>query len=81
MADPHWRNTANDVKFWIFDAKAFSPFPLLLIIKSLFLLIFGLFFLFFFFIIDKRGLSFSNFLRRTRTQITGSVKSVRRINL
>lgn len=80
MADPHWRNTANDVKFGPLDAKAFAPFPILLVVKSLFILIIGVIFLFFFFIIDKRGLSFSNFLRRTRTQITGSKKAVRRMN-
>lgn len=79
MADDHWRNTANDVKFCFLDAKAFSPFPILMIVKSLIVLAIGVFFLFFFFIIDKKGLSFTNFLRRARTQLTGPVKAVRRL--
>lgn len=79
MADEHWRNTANEVKVWIFDARAFSPFPVLLVIKSLYILVIGVIFLFFFFIIDKKGLGFPTFLRKTRTQITGSIKAVRRL--
>lgn len=77
MADNHWRHTANEVKFWIFDAKAFSPFPVLLVVKSLIILLLGVIFLVFFFIIGRKGLTFSNFVRRLRGWITGPTKEVR----
>jgi len=67
------------VKFWFIDAKAFSPFPVLLIVKSLTILAIGVIFLVFFFILEKKGLGFTNFLRKIRTQITGSTKAVRKL--
>lgn len=79
MADEHWRNTANEVKFWVLDAKAFAPFPILLVVKSLIVLIFGVIFLVFFFILNRKGLNFSAFLRKVRTYISGSTKLVSRI--
>lgn len=79
MADSHWRNTALDTKFWFLDAKAFAPFPVLLVVKSIFVLAVGLLFLVFFFILDKKGLSFTNWIRKQRTRITGPIKSVRKV--
>lgn len=78
MADDHWRHTANEVKFWVLDAKSFSPFPFLLIVKSLFILVVGVIFLVFFYIIGKKGLNFPNFLRKARGWVTGPSKEVRR---
>ena len=80
MADDHWRNTSNEVKFLFLDAKAFLPFPVLLLVKSLIILSFGLIFLVFFFILNKKGLSFTNWCRRMRIVITGPVKEIRKTN-
>lgn len=79
MADTHWRHTCNEVKFWFLDAKSFLPFPFLLIIKSWIIFITGVIFLVFFFILGKKGLNFSNFLRKVRARITGPIKEVRRL--
>lgn len=79
MSDSHWRHTANETKFWIIDAKAFSPFPILLIVKSLTILIIGCVFVLFFIIIERKGFNFSNFLRKLRTYVTGHVKKVRAV--
>ena len=80
MADNHWRNTANDVRILSVDARAFSPFPLLLLIKKLFILQLGCVFVIFFFIIEKKfGLDFAKFKRALRARITGPVKTVRRM--
>lgn len=79
MADDHWRHTANEVKFWFLDAKSFLPFPFLLIVKSLIILVVGMIFLVFFYIIGKKGLNFPNFLRKVRVRITGPVKEVRKL--
>lgn len=79
MADAHWRHTANEVKFWFLDAKSFLPFPFLLIVKSWIIFITGVIFLVFFFILGKKGLNFSNFLRKVRARITGPIKEVRRL--
>ncbi|CAG9184271.1 IcmT/TraK family protein [Cupriavidus pampae] len=79
-ADPHWRNTANEVKLFGIDARAFSPFPPLLIIKSLFLFWFGCILIIFFLIIEaKLGLNLTKFIRKTRVWLTGPVKTVRRM--
>lgn len=80
MADNHWRNTANEVKFFFLDAKAFAPFPLLLVVKSVIIFSFGLIFLVFFFILSKKGISYTNWVRRLRTRITGPVKTIRRMS-
>jgi hypothetical protein len=80
MADSHWSRTAHDAKFTPFlDAKAFSPFPALLIFKSLILLAVGLIFLVFFFILERKGLSFSIFLKKMRNWFVGPTRSVRKI--
>lgn len=79
MADDHWRHTANEVKLWILDAKSFIPFPFLLIVKSLFVLVTGIIFIFFFYIIGKKGLNFANFVRKVRVWLTGPIKEVRRL--
>jgi hypothetical protein len=79
-ADPHWRNTANEVKLGGVDARAYFPFPPLLIVKSSFLFFSGCFLIGFFFIIDVRlGLNFAKFARKTRVWLTGPVKTVRRM--
>lgn len=79
MADDHWRHTANDVMFFVLDAKSFLPFPFLLIVKSLFVLVTGVIFLVFFYILGKKGLNFPNFVRKVRGWLTGPVKEVRRL--
>lgn len=80
MADSHWRNTANDVRAFGIDARAFSPFPTLLLVKSLFIFWIGCVFVIFFFIIERRfGLNFAKFKRALRARITGPVKAVRRM--
>ena len=79
-ADPHWRNTANDVRFLGLDARAFSPFPALLIVKSASLFYFGCVFIVFFLFVEKKlGLNFNKFKRKLRVWITGPVKTVRRM--
>lgn len=79
-ADPHWRNTANDVRFLGLDARAFTPFPALLIVKSLLLFWLGCAFIVFFLFVEKRlGLNFNKFKRKLRVWITGPVKTVRRM--
>ena len=79
MADNHWRNTANETKFFFLDARAFTPFPVLMVVKSWFIFAIGVIFLFFFFILDRQGLNFPNFLRKLRSRITGPIKNVRRV--
>lgn len=79
MADSHWRNTGHDARFGKLDAKAFSPFPVLMLIKSATILELGLIFLVFFFILDLKGLSFSNFLRKMRNILIGCVRPVRKM--
>lgn len=78
MADNHWRHTANAVRAVSIDARAFCPFPFLLIIKSLFILVLGVIFVVFFFIIERRGYSWENFLRKLRGWFVGPIKTVRR---
>lgn len=84
MADNHWRHTANITTVNLFgvlklDARAFAPFPLLLVIKSWYLVILGIIFLVFFGIISRKGYPFSTFKRKIRTMLTGPTKTVRRI--
>jgi len=76
--DSHWRHTSNQVMFWFLDAKSFLPFPLLLVIKSVYLLLFGVIFLVFFFILSRKGLDFDNFIRLARSKISGPIKDVTR---
>lgn len=79
MAESHWRYTANEVKVGPLDAKSFSPFPFLLVVKSLFIFVTGVVFLVFFYIIGKKGLNFSNFLRKVRARLGGVVREVRKM--
>ncbi|WP_206171180.1 IcmT/TraK family protein [Trinickia terrae] len=84
MADSHWRHTANVTSISIFgftklDARAFVPFPFLLVVKSWYLVILGIIFLVFFGIISRKGYPFSTFRRKIRTMLTGPTKTVRRI--
>lgn len=79
MADSHWRHTGNVTKVGPLDARAFSPFPFLLIIKSWSIVTFGFIFLVFFGTISRKGYSFSTFIRKLRTSVTGTTKSVRRL--
>lgn len=78
MADSHWRHTANEVKFWILDARAFLPFPFLLLVKKLWLLYLGLGFLVFFGFLQWKGVGFKAFMRRLRIKLSGAVKNVKR---
>jgi len=79
MADEHWRNTANDVRIASIDARAFAPFPPLLVIKSMAILQAGIVFVVFFAVLEKKfKLNFAQFRRKVRVVITGNVKSVRR---
>jgi hypothetical protein len=83
MADSHWRHTANITTISLFgfklDARAFAPFPFLLVVKSWYLLYLGIIFLVFFGIISRKGYPFSTFVRKIRTMLTGPTKTVRRM--
>ncbi|WP_199030743.1 IcmT/TraK family protein [Ralstonia sp. ASV6] len=77
MADAHWRYTANTPRIGPIDARAFSPFPMLLMWKSVIPLAFGFFFIFFFAIIQRKGYDFPTFCRALRTKISSPTKGVR----
>jgi hypothetical protein len=79
MADSHWRYTAHTPKLGPLDARAFSPFPILLLWKSIIPLTLGFVFIFFFAIIQRKGYDFPNFCRALRTKLSGYIKAVRRI--
>jgi hypothetical protein len=84
VADNHWRHTANITSVSLFgvmkiDARAFAPFPALLVIKSWYLLWLGIIFLVFFGIISRKGYPFTTFKRKIRSMLTGPTKTVRRI--
>lgn len=79
MNNLNWHFTAHEVKAFFLDARAFSLFPMLLLIKSLILFIFAFIFLFFFVILWIKGMSFVTFRRKLRIRLTGSSRSVRRL--
>jgi hypothetical protein len=83
VADNSWRHTANipviSLGFVKLDARAFAPFPALLVIKSWTILFAGIIFIVFFAIISRKGYTFSTFKRKIRSMITGPIKSVRRL--
>ncbi|WP_157131290.1 IcmT/TraK family protein [Burkholderia pseudomallei] len=79
MADAHWRYTGNVTSIGKLDARAFSPFPALLIVKSWYVVILGIIFLVFFAIISRKGYPFSTFKRKIRSMVTGPTKAVRRL--
>jgi hypothetical protein len=79
MADSHWRHTGNVTKIGKLDARAFSPFPALLIVKSFTVVYVGIIFLVFFAIISRKGYPFSTFKRKIRSMLTGPTKAVRRL--
>ena len=82
-ADVHWRNTAKvlriSLKIISVDARAFTLFPALVLIKSWKIAAVGLIIMFFFIIIERKGFTFPNFLRAVRVWIVGKVKRVRPI--
>lgn len=79
MIDSHWRYTANTPRIATIDARAFSPFPLLLLWKSVIPLTFGFIFIFFFAIIQRKGYDFPSFCRALRTRISSPTKGVRQL--
>lgn len=78
MTQTHWRYTANEIKILGIDARAFIPFAALWIIKSWKIFILGVIFLVFFTILQFKGLNFPNFVRKSRTAITGRWKELKR---
>ncbi|WP_373323791.1 IcmT/TraK family protein [Pandoraea communis] len=79
VTDNHWRYTSNTPKVGSLDARAFSPFPLLLIWKSWSPVTIGFIFISFFAIIQRKGYDFPNFCRSLRTKMSGHNKTVRRM--
>ncbi len=72
----HYRNTGHIVRFFIWDARAVLPFAPLIVYKAWWLFFMGCATFVFFFVIEKKGLTFDNFLRKARCWITGNWKAV-----
>lgn len=72
----HYRNTGNVVRFGLWDARAIAPLALLIVFKSWILFYFGVVTFVFFLVIERKGLTFNNFLRKLRCKITGDRKPV-----
>lgn len=74
MADisgDHWRNTARDVKFFAFDARAAAPLLFVIIHMRLWTLTLAIVVLLVFVLLERFGLSVNIALRRLRLWITG----------
>lgn len=72
----HYRNTSNRVRFFIWDAWAALPLPFLWFVKSWMMVIVALVSISFFFVLEKRGMTLPNFMRRLRTKISTPYKAV-----
>lgn len=74
MAAGLWRNTGRRVKFWIFDAYLAVSFLLLMLSWSIFMLIVVIISLVFFYILDYKGYTLPNALRRIHLSLSGKLK-------
>lgn len=71
----HYRNTAMPVRFFVFEAWAAVPLPLVWLFKSWNVTILAVITLVFFFFLEKRGMTLANFVRRIRCKISGNKKA------
>lgn len=72
----HYRNTANPVRFFVVEAWAALPLPLIWLFKSWTAVIACVVSLAFFFYLEKKGMTLANFIRRMRSRISGRHKTV-----
>ena len=68
----HWRNTMKDARFFAFDAKAAGPVLFFMMHIRLWTLIMFLIALMSFWVLEKKGLSFSSSLRAFRVWLLGA---------
>ena len=70
----HWRNTMKPVRFFKFDARAGLVLMLVLVHFRIWTLIFALIVNVVFFLLERKGLTFSAALRAGRSWFTGSYR-------
>lgn len=70
----HWRNTMKPVRFFMFDARAGFFVVLLLVHARLWTFFLLLMVLAFFYILERKGLSFSAALRAMRVWVIGPAR-------
>lgn len=73
-ADAHWRDSARNIKFFIWDGKAAFPFLLFFMYMRLWTLIFAVVATMFFTLLNRYGFKIEVFGRYIRSMLVGRRK-------
>ncbi len=74
-ADAHWRDSARNIKFFIWDGKAAFPFLLFFVYMRVWTLIFAIVATMFFTLLNRYGFKLEVFGRWLRTALVGRRKT------
>ena len=72
--DSHWRDSARNARFWVFDANACFPVLLAMLHIRIWTIVLAMLATFFFTALNRRGFTIIVFLRATRTFLSGPRK-------
>jgi len=76
--DVHWRNTQKPARFFIFDARACLTILLFLVHARLWTFTLAVFVIVVFWLLERRGLTFSAALRALRSWVLGAKRPANR---